>query len=311
VREQAVEFESAGFAIRGFLRAPDRLEERPPIVVHGPGFLGLAGAPHYARYHRALVAAGYAVLVFDYRGFGSSGGERGWIDPDAQITDLRAAIRHAADRDDVDATRLGLYGMGGIGAGNAVVAATREPLVRCVVAQQPVADGRDWLRRMRDGLEWEAFLARVEDDRARRARGEPGLVVDPREEIMVQTAERRAHREKRESDAGLPPRFHLASAEAILRYCPADEAAAVAALLVTAVRGDDVTPEAHAMTLFERARPPKRLVRVHGATHYGVHGERFAELAHEVVRWYDRWLCEDGSDRSVAEVAEIGVVPAV
>ena len=42
----------------------------------------------------SLTAAGYAVLIFDYRGFGDSGGDRGTLSPPTQLADL---INRCAD----------------------------------------------------------------------------------------------------------------------------------------------------------------------------------------------------------------------
>ncbi|MEK7285306.1 MAG: CocE/NonD family hydrolase, partial [Chloroflexota bacterium] len=262
MRTSTVEFDSDGVRIRGLLRLPEDASfpvRGLPVIVQGPGWLGLAAAAHYARYHEAFVARGFAVLVFDYRGFGASDGEPGWILPEAQIADIRSAIDFASAQPIIDRSRIGLFGMGGTGAGNVIVAGARDPRVRCLVTYHVVADGADWLRRMRDADGWTRFLARVAADRERRSRGEPGELVDPREELMIQTSERRASAAKRDLDGRLPARFHLASAEALLAYRPIDEAEHVARLLVATVAGDTVTPEDHALAVYARARPPKRL----------------------------------------------------
>src|SRR5207248_1561051 len=95
-------------------------------------------------------------------------------------------------RDDVDADRGGIFGSGGTGGGNAILVAAAESEMRATISQVPVADGRDWLHRMRAEHEWVAFLASVEADRRRRAASGTGASVHPREGIMVETPERRA-----------------------------------------------------------------------------------------------------------------------
>ncbi len=298
------------------LRMPDdaSFPRRLPVIVHGPGFLGLADAPHYARYHEAFVARGFAVLAFDYAGFGRSDGAPGWLLPSSQIRDIQAAIATVGARAILDRERIGLFGMGGTGAGNALAAAARSTSVRCVVAYHVVADGADWLRRMRTERGWHQFLARVEADRARREAGEPGEMVDPRSELMVAAPERQANAAKRAVDAQLPERFHLASAADTLSHRPLDEIASPAqktsihtdaagtsiaeeravprtlATLVATVVGDTVTPEEHAAAAFERSQPPKRLVRIHGAGHYEADTKCFDALAREFADWFERWL---------------------
>jgi dipeptidyl aminopeptidase/acylaminoacyl peptidase len=65
------------------------------------------------------------------------------------------------------------------------------------------------------------------------------------------------------------------------------------ALLLTCVEDDSVTPESHAIELFERAGQPKRLVRQSGTTHYASYQDNYAVLAAEIVDWFDMHL--DGS----------------
>ncbi|HLU30337.1 MAG TPA: peptidase S15, partial [Acidimicrobiia bacterium] len=67
MREERVEFYSEGVKVAGILRLPTEGEVFPGIV-QGPGWLGLKDAKLYLPYHEALTAAGFAVLIFDYRG---------------------------------------------------------------------------------------------------------------------------------------------------------------------------------------------------------------------------------------------------
>jgi hypothetical protein len=201
--------------------------------------------------------------------------------------------------------------MGGTGAGNVIVSGARDPRVRCLVTYHVVADGADWLRRMRDADGWTRFVARVAADRERRSRGEPGELVDPREELMIQTSERRASAAKRDLDARLPARFHLASVDALLAYRPIDEAEHVARLLVATVAGDTVTPEDHALAVYARARSPKRLVLVRGVGHYEANTRCLVALAREFGDWFERCLGngEPPMGESVVEI-DAATVPA-
>src|SRR5690606_14916758 len=108
----------------------------------------------YLPYHEALTAAGYAVLIFDYRGFGDSGGDRGTLSPATQLDDLINSVTYLQTREDIDSDRIGVFGSGGTGGGNAVLLAARDPRIRSAVAQVPVADGYNWLKRMRREYEW-------------------------------------------------------------------------------------------------------------------------------------------------------------
>jgi uncharacterized protein len=294
MRQESVEFFSDGVRLRGFMRLPDTASAEPlPAIVHGPGWLGLASANTYAPWHAGLTAAGYAVLAFDYRGFGDSDGERGWIRPEWQLQDILNAITYLENRPDIDSRRLGTLGIGGTGAGNAILAAAADDRIRCVAAQSVVADGRDWLHRMRREYEWVDYLRRVEADRRRWVIEGTGEKVNPREDLMVETPERRQIGPKGDVDARMPSEFYLLSADFIMRYRPIDMVHRLsprAALLLTSVVDDVVTPADHAQALYERAGPPKKLIHQTDTTHYRSYTQNYPVLMPQIVNWYDQHL---------------------
>lgn len=294
MRSEDVAFFSEGSRIAGSWRTP----ERPPepklrAIVHGPGWLGLKDAKLYVRYHEALTAAGFGVLVFDYRGFGDSAGERK-LSMTAQLQDLRNAVTYLSTRDDVDADRIGVFGSGGTGGGNAVLLAAVDERVRAAVSQLPVADGRDWLRRMRSESEWLAFLDTLDEDRRQRALTGTGRLVNPREEIMVPTAERRTTTVKADVDTKIPTEVSLAAADEILDYRPVDAAKGCATpLLVIAVERDATTPTDHAVRIYEAVRGPRRLVMQRHTTHYAAYDKYWQTVTPTIVEWFDTYLRTD------------------
>jgi pimeloyl-ACP methyl ester carboxylesterase len=309
VRTEPVEFFSEGVRLRGLLRWPDAPAAAPPVLVQGPGWLGQANSKRYAKWHEGFTRAGYAVLVFDYRGFGDSEGEPGWIDPEAQLQDIASAITYAQTRPDLDGGRMGGFGMGGTGGGNAIIAAARDPRIRCVVCQTVIADGEEWLRRMRREHEWIAYLERLDADRKRWVLEGRGERVDPRRELMVATPERAAA--KGHLDSGLEPAFFLRSAERLMRYRPVDYVARISprGLLLTSVAGDAVTPEDHARMLFDKAGAPKKLIHQTNTTHYGSQDDNYDVLLEHFVDWYDRHLVSGAIEvRESASVSTGSVV---
>lgn len=292
MRTEEVSFFSDGITLRGLLRLPDAVDGPVPALVQGPGWLGLADAQTYVPWHEGLTAAGYGVLVFDYRGFGRSEGEPGWVRPDWQLEDILNAVTYLETRSEVDPHRLGAYGMGGTGGGNAIMAAGVDRRIRCVAVQSVVADGEDWLHRMRREYEWVDYRQRIADDRRRWVIEGTGETVAPREDLMVATPERAKLSPKKDVDYRIAEAFYLRSADFISRYRPLDvvERIAPRALLITSVVDDVVTPEDHALALYERAGAPKKLIRQADTSHYRSYRENYEVLLTQIVDWYDRYL---------------------
>jgi uncharacterized protein len=139
-------FDSAGVPLAAWLYRPAGADtERVPCVVMAHGFSATRrdGLEPYAEH---FADAGFGVLLFDYRGFGESGGEpRQVIDIRGQQDDYRAAIRAAARVDWVDHARIALFGSSFSG-GHVVTVASGDVLIAAAVAQAPFADGMVQLR---------------------------------------------------------------------------------------------------------------------------------------------------------------------
>jgi dipeptidyl aminopeptidase/acylaminoacyl peptidase len=302
-----VSFFSEGERVAALWRTPDTVAGPLRAIVQGPGWLGLKDAKLYVRYHQALTDAGFGVLVFDYRGFGDSEGEK-MLSPARQLQDLRNAVTYLTTRDDVDADAIGVFGSGGTGGGNAVLLADADPRVRAAVSQLPVADGSDWLHRMRSEYEWLDFLAELDRDRKARVADGKGRLVHPREEIMVPTPERRATKVKADVDDRIPTAVSLAAADEILEYRPVDAAARLTTpLLVIGIEGDATTPTDHAVAIFEAAKGPRKLVMQRHTTHYAAYDKYWEQVTPVIVDWLDRYVhngdvvisTQDDSDRTV------------
>lgn len=287
-------FYSHGALLAATLSLPDGASavDRVPVVVQGPGWLGLRDAKLYQPYHEALVAAGIAVFAFDYRGFGDSEGDASYLDPRLQVEDYVSAATYLETRPEVDPRRIGAFGSGGTGGGNAVMAAALDPRFKAMVSQVPVADGRDWLRRMRREHEWLEFLEELRLDRLERATTGKGAMVAPRDGIMVRTPERKVTQVKSDVDHRIPELVALASAEAIFEYRPIDVVDRIAprASMFICVENDWTTPEDHSYALYEKAGTPKRLVVQTGTTHYGAYAQYRHVVTPMIVDWFQRYL---------------------
>jgi len=297
MRSEKVTFYSERDKLSGDIYLPDTQQGKPwPGIVQGPGFLGLKDAKHYIMMFERLCRAGYVCLTFDYRGWGEGEGrDRGWVMPQWQSEDIRNGITYLQTRPEVDPNRIATFGSGGTGGGNAVYVGAIDRRVKCVVCYLGVSNGRDWLHSMRREYEWVDYLKRIEEDRKRRVLTGSGEVVSAREEIMVQTPERKTTTIKKEVEQKIPEQMPLQCADAIMEYSPEDVVQRIsprASLFIT-VENDAVTPEEQTVRLYERAGEPKKLVMLKQTTHYGVYNDYFDEVAGAVVDWYDRYLKYD------------------
>ncbi|MFD9124447.1 alpha/beta hydrolase [Kitasatospora sp. NPDC059571] len=86
--------------------------------------------------------AGFAVLAFDHRRFGESGGTpRQIVRFDEQAADWHAAVAYAATLPDVDPDRISLWGFS-LAGGHVFRVAAAHPHLACAIAQTPLVDGR-------------------------------------------------------------------------------------------------------------------------------------------------------------------------
>jgi uncharacterized protein len=137
VRE--VEFLSKGETVRGDLYLPDGEGPFPVIVMAGGWcYVKELRQPQYAE---EFVKRGFAALVFDYRRMGASDGQpRQHLEPWDQIEDYKAAITWLERQPEVDADRIGAWGISYSG-GHVIILGAVDPRVKVVVSNVPVIDG--------------------------------------------------------------------------------------------------------------------------------------------------------------------------
>ena len=136
---EVVRFEVSGTMIHAWLYLPKGLPNPPCIVMaHGLGGTKAAGLDPYAR---RFQLAGFAVLAFDYRHIGESGGEpRQLIWIPKQLEDYAAAVQFARGLKHINPDRIALWGTS-LSGGHAIMTASKDHRVACVSVQCPMLDG--------------------------------------------------------------------------------------------------------------------------------------------------------------------------
>lgn len=264
-------FFSDGLQLDADLHLPDDASaDAPyPVLVAASGYQGLK-VLHPERFARALTPRGYAVLAFDYRGFGASEGERGRLMPQDWVRDIRAAVDRLTGCERVDATRIGLLGWA-LGGGVVIAEASEDPRVRAVAAVNAVADAARAIRNMHDDESWTRLIERIEADRSRRATLGRSEVTSPWDIVRLDRDARTPTYVNDElyKTPGYGSDVTLESADELLRFSPERSVARLAGrplLIVHGARNELHRPE-EARALYDHAAEPKRLVLLDGAGH--------------------------------------------
>ncbi|MDL9937501.1 alpha/beta fold hydrolase [Gordonia sp. ABSL1-1] len=174
-----VEFDSGDASCSAWLYLPDTPTADaapPPILVMAHG-LGAVREMRLDAFAERFVAAGYACLVFDYRGFGTSEGTpRQLLSVKRQLADWSAAIDYARSRPEVDRNRVILWGTSFSG-GHVLVAGARDGRVAAVIAQCPFTDGLASLRAMEPKVAAKVTVRAIADLASVAARRAPVTVA--------------------------------------------------------------------------------------------------------------------------------------
>lgn len=162
-----VVFNAEGVNLRGWLYTPVcQIPPRGfPIVVMAGGYA--TTKEFYSDNFAAKFASqGYAVLLYDHRGFGQSDGvPRYNVDPTVQVADYRNAITYATTLSLIDPERVGIWGSSYSG-GECIVVAATDKRVKAVVAQVPtIFSTLTAKRRVNDKEAEDALLKRINQDR--------------------------------------------------------------------------------------------------------------------------------------------------
>jgi fermentation-respiration switch protein FrsA (DUF1100 family) len=291
--ERAVSFYSGGCRLSGDLYLPDdrSAEERRPGVVLCCGYTGVKDL-YLNDMARRLSAGGIVALTFDYKGWGQSEGPRLRLAPYGRVEDTQAALSFLSEQPEVDANRLGLYGIS-YGGSTAVFTAAIDRRVRAVVSVTGVGNGERWLRGVRRPWEYRELMERAYRDRVRQAITGEGEMVDRGYVLMMDPQSAEISARARASRPSASNEVPLEMAHETIGFNPewvVDRISPRAVLFITSDRDELVLPE-ESEAMFARAGEPKKLVVLRGYGHYEVFTPpALDEVMAETLGWYRKYL---------------------
>jgi uncharacterized protein len=261
-----VTFPSQGETCSGWLYLPDDIPagSKVPGIVMANSISAVKEItlPGYAE---RFAAAGFAALAFDYRRFGGSSGEpRNHLDPHDQQQDVRNALTWLRAQPEIDAERIGGWGVS-LGGVHMLFLGAYDRRFKAVVS---VATGLNTLEAYmgRDGVQ--SFLATLNGDRDRRsASGEPATYIPA--VSMPGGGGAMAFPEANDfyidaMNTYAPTydnRLTLESMENLISDHSAEGVSLIAPTPLLMIHGEkDVIPPAAVRAVFERAGEPKKLV---------------------------------------------------
>ncbi len=288
-----VSFYSEGVKLAGDLFLPPDLkpDERRAGIVLCHGYTGIRTIylPDNAA---VLAAAGYAVLTFDYKGWGDSEGPKSRLAPYSRVADVQAALTLLGAQPEVDAERLGIYGTS-YGGATVVWVAAIDPRVKCVVAVVGIGNGTRWMRSVRRPDEYHDLLARAAADRVKRALTGVSELADRNQILLPDRQSLELGAAARRNNPAAVTELPLEFIDDTLGFNPewvVDRIAPRPLLLIT-TDDDRLVPPQESEAMYARAGEPKKLVLLRGFGHYEVYAKpAFDQLMREATDWYRQYL---------------------
>jgi dipeptidyl aminopeptidase/acylaminoacyl peptidase len=291
--KKAVTFYSEGRKLAGDLYLPSDLRqgEKRAGVLLCHGYTGVKDLylPDNAR---VLTEAGYVVMTFDYKGWGTSEGPRARLNPHGRVTDAHAALTFLAMRAEVDDDRLGVYGTS-YGGGTAIWLAAIDARAKCVVSVVGVGHGARWMRSVRRPDEWRDLLEKSQADRARRVTTGESAVVDRDVVLLPDRQSKELTAAARRANPAAVNEVPLEYVDETLSFNPEWVVGKIAprAVLIITTDDDRLVPPEQSIAMYEQAGEPKKLVILPNYGHYEVYAEpAFSEVMNETLDWLGRFV---------------------
>ena len=277
-----VTFNSAGLTLAGHLYTPDHIPDaeagdlRPAVVVSHP----MSGVKEQTAglYAERLARAGFVTLAFDAAYQGESEGEPHLLeDPSHRVEDIKAAVTFLSLLDEVDAERIGALGICASG-GYLIPAAATEHRIKAVATVSAVDTGsffRDGIGRTQAPEILQSMLDAAGTARTEEAQGKPAalLQIHPDTEEQARALGQHTYdgweyyRTPRAQHPRSANHFVLRSIDLIAQFDAFGLIHLIAPRPLLMIAGTEAATAYLTREAIEKAREPKELAWIDGATH--------------------------------------------
>ncbi len=289
--KKLVTFYSEGSEIAADLYLPAGIKEdgKLPAIIFCHGFAGIREIllPDFAE---CFSANGFACLVFDYRGFGDSEGDRGAIIPYNQMRDIRNAITFMQSLENVDPEKIGLWGTS-FGGANAIYTAANDERVKCITVQIAFGDGERVITGPMSEEEKAKFKRSLYKQWKKSVVNNRVLGLSPKNILADEQSQAfldEIIKEFPKADVEIPILTMLYTME----FKPEDYIGKLnIPVLIIGAEKDTVNPKEESEALYAKANEPKELVIVPETTHYEIYKEPFfREVSSRQLEWFEKYL---------------------
>ena len=220
-----------------------------PAILYCPG---LRGNPQ--NLNRCITEyftnQGFVTGAIRYKEIQPNTPEHAWVRPLDRVHEAVQSVDIMSARDDVDANRVGIYGLS-YGGPIAICAASLATNVRAVVSAAGPGNGWRMMRSMRTRAEWSIFIARLEEDRRRQEEGEPPTKVSLLELLPFSDSYQKKLLKFQDElvlspDDDVDPKYFLETAFYMLNFHPEQAAALLHNIPLLQICGDQDECATHA-----------------------------------------------------------------
>ena len=286
--EYPLTFMSDGLKLSGVLHVPAGRapgQQLPTfIVLHG--FVGTKDESHAELQARMLEDFGYCAFRIDMRGCGQSEGARGEVRCFDQVVDTKNALTFIAEREEVDAAKIGVIGHS-FGAAVAVYTAGIDERFACVISSCGWGDGERKFRGQHPTPEaWAKFTGLLEQGKRQKAETGTSLWVSRYDVVPIPESLRNNLSPKAQFEVPIETAismYDFRADDVVGRIAPRP-------LLLFHTARDEITPMEQSMRLFDKAGVNAELMIATGTSHFPLSAEDAPRTRVLLRSWLDKFF---------------------